>query len=581
MQREGGFFQKSFNFFSSIQLAIFLIAAMVTVFAAGTLIESAHGADAARLLVYDTNWLEALLLLLVINLTASAFSRWPWQKKHVGFVLTHLGIIVILAGSWATQRWMLDAQMPIQQGTTEFRVTTQDPVLFLVDENETAWQIALRKHAFAWSGEEVLAAASRALPLRLTLLENLPKGRLHEEIVSSPNGAAALQVRLENSFMNQELWLLAKDAERSSVQMGPAHLVIADQVMEAAANTPADTDYLEFKWPDRIVTIPLKSAMALPAELALEGTPYRVRLQALYKNAMIDGKNLVEQPATDGAPNQAAVLFLTGADGEEKHTVFANYPDFPTQHGMKPSATGVHIYYRLPGGGSKKESHELRFVPQGGKLLYQIISGVKSAQGEVKTGQKIPTGWMDMTFRVNTFYPSAEVRRFFTPEPNTSQSRQAVSAVRVRADLQGESKTVWLGEQMPEAVVLGAKTFKIFFGRKRVPMNFKLTLRDFRVEEYPGTNRPASFESDVTLSDDFRGVKKNATISMNEPLVYRGVRIFQASYSRTPGEPDISVFAVGYDPGISVKYAGAVIMMAGILTMFYFRKYSTMKRFDE
>ena len=577
----GGIWTRLFDFFASLKLAIFLLVAMVTIFAAGTILESYYGTDAAKILIYDTVWLEALLFLLAVNLAASAFSRWPWQKKHVGFVLTHLGIIIILIGSLVTKRWMLDAQMPVQKGATESRVTLPDPMLYLFEEDGTGWQIGLKQHAFAWSGEERLTDESKA-PVRVTVLDYFPKGRLHEEIVSAAQGPAALQVHLENSFMNQDLWLFSGDEARRSVQMGPARLVLSDQLMQASLAPGEDTAYLEFKWPDRMLNIPLKDSLKLPFETALEGTEYRVRLTDLYQNAMIDGGHLVEQPLKEGeAPNRAAVLFLTGPGGEEKHTVFAKHPDFPTQHGMKPSATGAQLYYRLPGGGSRGQSHELRFVPKDAKLLYQILTGPKIEQGTVETGKEIATGWMGMIFRVNAFYPAAESRRFFTAEPNTTQSTQAMPAVRVRLDSGGESKTLWLGEQMPETVVLGGKTLRIFFGRKQSKLDFKLTLRDFRVEEYPGTDRPASFESDVTLRDDFRGVQKDVTISMNNPLVYRGVRIFQASYSRTPGEPDISVFAVGFDPGIGIKYAGAVIMIAGIITMFYFKKFSSVKGFSE
>ena len=100
-------------------------------------------------------------------------------------------------------------------------------------------------------------------------------------------------------------------------------------------------------------------------------------------------------------------------------------------------------------------------------------------------------------------------------------------------------------------------------------------LRDFRLEQYPGTSRPASFESDVTLKDDGRGLVRNQTVSMNKPLIYRGFRIYQSGYSQPQGEPEISIFSVGKDPGVPVKYAGTIVMVTGIIMMFYFRRFSS------
>ena len=94
------------------------------------------------------------------------------------------------------------------------------------------------------------------------------------------------------------------------------------------------------------------------------------------------------------------------------------------------------------------------------------------------------------------------------------------------------------------------------------------------MENYPGTDRPASFESDVTLKDDMRGVVKDVKVSMNEPLDYRGYKIYQSGYNLVEGQPDISVFAVGKDPGVPVKYLGVIVMIIGIMIMFYTRRFS-------
>src|SRR2546428_1738670 len=88
-----------FQFFASLKLAVVLLAVLIAGAIVGTLYESSFDAKVARTYVYGAPWFNAWLVLLGANLTASAFSRWPWKKYHTAFLITHLGIITLLAGS--------------------------------------------------------------------------------------------------------------------------------------------------------------------------------------------------------------------------------------------------------------------------------------------------------------------------------------------------------------------------------------------------------------------------------------------------------------------------------------------------
>src|SRR5262245_52901726 len=105
--RVTAFLSGCFRVFASLRLAIFLLASLIMVLSTGTILESLYGTDTARILIYESRWFTLLLLLLGINLAASALDRFPWEKKHTGFVLTHLGIILILFGAFFTQQFMI------------------------------------------------------------------------------------------------------------------------------------------------------------------------------------------------------------------------------------------------------------------------------------------------------------------------------------------------------------------------------------------------------------------------------------------------------------------------------------------
>lgn len=58
---------------------------------------------------------------------------------------------------------------------------------------------------------------------------------------------------------------------------------------------------------------------------------------------------------------------------------------------------------------------------------------------------------------------------------------------------------------------------------------FTIALRKFRIEHYP-TGQPKSFESDITILDPERKQPFDATISVNHPLIYKGIAIYQSDF---------------------------------------------------
>ena len=538
-----------------------LLLSLAVVFAAGTFIESAQGTEAAKQLVYRSPWLSLLLIFLALNVAAAALDRLPWKKKHVGFVITHIGIILILAGALVTQAYGVEGQMAIQEGETTGRIILGEPMIQLVSEDQGIIQtLSLPARAFAWKGREKLGR-------ELTLLHYYPKASRQEKIEASSGGSAALQVALQSSFMKMDQWLVLDNPAKNRIALGPAELRFTREKFLAAI--PSDESYLEFQFKDTTVQLPIESNLS--KKVPLKGTPYQVTIERLLKDAVVEGNQLINR--SNDWSNPAVELILEGKGIQEKHTIFSEYPDFPTLHGMKPSAAGVRIFYHRPGQETSK--NELRFVWQEGKPpLYQIKGKEGISEGEATTGKEYETGWMDFKFRVEQYLPQAMIRPEFHEEPVSSQAEEHLSAVEVEVQNAGGKKTLWLGQGDHEAVSVGGKTFQVVYGLRTQPIGFRLALRDFRLENYPGTQRPASFESDVTLKDDSNGTVKDLTIQMNEPLKYRGYKVFQSGYQQPAGEPEISIFTVAKDPGIPLKYFGAVVLIGGTLTMFYSRKFS-------
>jgi hypothetical protein len=101
---------------ASLQLAVVLIALVAGVVAWATFIERSYGAEAAHFIIYDTNWFAGLNGLLAANVLAAVLVRFPWRRRQTGFVVTHAGILVLLAGCLVSQRYGIEAQLPIFEG---------------------------------------------------------------------------------------------------------------------------------------------------------------------------------------------------------------------------------------------------------------------------------------------------------------------------------------------------------------------------------------------------------------------------------------------------------------------------------
>ncbi|MES2499449.1 MAG: cytochrome c biogenesis protein ResB [Pseudomonadota bacterium] len=58
---------------------------------------------------------------------------------------------------------------------------------------------------------------------------------------------------------------------------------------------------------------------------------------------------------------------------------------------------------------------------------------------------------------------------------------------------------------------------------------FRVALKDFRIEHY-ATGQPKSFESDIVITDKDLKQPLTKTISVNHPLIYKGIAIYQSDF---------------------------------------------------
>ena len=87
------------HWLGSLQLALILLATIAIACAIATFAESNFNTKIAQTYIYKAPWFQIWLAVLCVNLFAVTLTRWPWQKRHIGFVVTHYGIITLLIGA--------------------------------------------------------------------------------------------------------------------------------------------------------------------------------------------------------------------------------------------------------------------------------------------------------------------------------------------------------------------------------------------------------------------------------------------------------------------------------------------------
>lgn len=105
------------KFIGSVYFALILIATVAIVVIAGTFLESITNSHLfAAQLTYGNPLFAVLLWLFFINILVSTLLRWPFKKQHIPFIITHMGLLMILAGQLVKHYYGTQGVMHLAEG---------------------------------------------------------------------------------------------------------------------------------------------------------------------------------------------------------------------------------------------------------------------------------------------------------------------------------------------------------------------------------------------------------------------------------------------------------------------------------
>lgn len=227
----------------------------------------------------------------------------------------------------------------------------------------------------------------------------------------------------------------------------------------------------------------------------------------------------------------------------------------------------ARVHLGLDQGPAFPARNEVYLEPGAGQFNY-IIYQAKSDQvikGTLKVNEVLVTPWMGMELKILQYFTQAEEKYEYTLVDHKTDMTVAA----LKFDFQGQEH--WL--QLNDVVKLftDKSVYYLSFAQKRIDLGFSLFLKEFKMDRYPGTQRAATYQSQVQLPD-----QSQTWISMNEPLKLNGFTFYQASFQQdASGAPIASILSVNYDPGRWLKYLGSLVLSLGVIILFYDRRRSS------
>ena len=601
----------------SLKIAMFLLFTIALAVAIATFAESNFDTAVARHYFYRAPWFSAWLIVLCINLACAALTRWPWQRKHLGFVITHMGIITLLIGAMVGRLNGFEAFITLHKGTPLKRLITQDTILTV----QSARDGGLDRLLFPVEIHPPSETSPRQISLPDTALQLKVDGYSTQmmeikQIIPSPSPASPAGVALEfhSGMMGQSIpiGLLLQPEDASTFDFfGLAKIQFLPKLPDANADKK--------KAPATLVEthVVLAAAPDQPIVHSATNKPSGYRLFLGAENPPTSADVPVDQikfivvlrspHGEDQSWPLSTVLNKTTTlrDGSSKMVVAGFWADFAMREGKPVSLTNqplnpailVHLQIN-PAALTPPSRPTLTLAPVGkDQIAYQIVKqGKLTGQGTVKAGDSFPLGWADWQATVKTVEPQAEIRRDYAPaksapeadkkdDANSPQGMALASSnlpgirARLVAPDGRTSEPRWIASGTSQVITLGNEVIRVGFGLKPIALPFSITLEKFEVPRDEGTTTPANFISSLRFDDPTMAAPRYDTAMMNTPAMHPGdfwrsllgwnYKFSQAQWN--PDDLDETTLQVLYDPGWPFKWTGSLMICLGIAVMFYFK----------
>lgn len=559
----------------SLNLALILLATIAIACAVATFTESNFNTKIAQAYIYKAPWFLVWLGVLCVNLFCVTLTRWPWQKKHIGFVVTHYGIITLLIGAMIGSRTGFEGNVTLRKdGGDVSRVTTSrsiiqiespaDSGLYVMDFNaETTRPSEKRPRKFPVPGTKLSVVAD-------DFSDNLIReNRLTNS--TSPGAGVGVLLTLSSKVANQTVpmtFFLAPGQEKDAQDFFGMAQITLNSSLGKAPDMPVETRMVFAKYE----SVSQGQSSGVLVRLSEDGS-----------------KVTIASPDGTGATYLRKEIMGKPVNEAGSSVVVENYwPDFAMQNGQpstkseEPDNPAMLVRITKAAGGGRPG---LDFIVAGGlapSMEYQLTRGGQpTASGTAKPGQTFALGWGDWQAQVSQIVPRASLTGDVRPGPKLEKGQRGIPGF--RAHLEGpdgkKGADVWVETGQIVTLVDGSNLVEVGYGLETKPLPFDMHLVKFEVPRDEGTETPSNFLATVEFHDPKTGETKQGVAQMNRPASFPGTFFanltgFNYKFSQAEWNPrdlNETTLQVLYDPGWLLKWLGSLGIVIGIGIMFYWK----------
>ncbi|MBD3222492.1 hypothetical protein GF314_14750 [bacterium] len=544
---------------SDLRLSAALLFVLAAASGVGTFIESHYaglgtaeiGRHAAYEQVYDAPWFNALLILFFVNLLLNLVRRLARGRLEWGFLLVHVGMLVILLGAGIT-RWMgFEGYLRIREGEANNLVASANTYVIASEGGEQD-------------------------QYRVRLFDTGPQG--HRETVDLPGGPVTLGV--DEYWIRFERRLMPGPGGEPMVALGAMgadgmkmhQLAMGDRAdlggvtaifhrgeLPGAADPAARYGRVRVRHEGEVCSLDV------PPEPGPMGScgGWDFELLEFQSDFRVGGESDPDGPMR----NPMVKLLATSPDGETAEKIlFALHPDFGSMHEEEALLAQLDMVYEVSiGVDLARVGNEIVM-----RAPFDLTVTASGGEGEART---VPAG-EPVALEPRLVYRGAdgfqvvpsmvEMSMVERPALSNNPGRPAAARLYVESGDQ-RAEAICVKGGAPQRVQLGDRTINLEYGSIIRELPYELYLEDFVLETYPGSENPASYESHVVLRDPEMGIEgESVRIWMNNPLNHRGRKHFQSSYDR---DRLGTVLSVNKDPGKMPTYIGYTIISLGFLVV--------------
>jgi len=534
----------------SVQLAVPVLFLVAIGLGVGTYLEATQNVRIARHYVYGAPWFVGVMALMCVSLIFAVISRFPWKRRHIGFITVHAGLVALVAGGFWSMYGRVEGHLALSEGTQGNIMETADEQLEVMEH--AGGDFNSIDHVPAPHGPTTLTLAGTTIQV----LERWENSRDEETILDdSPVPLRAVDIAPIGG--PQSAWVGQED------QAGPAPMLLGLKVLvlpdgqDWTPPPPRGNEPPQFIFVVGTNRFPLKGV----GEEVFPG--WKITELKWFERAIVAGESVTEGPSS-APPNVAVQLKISDGQGTiEKHTAFQAFPDMVMGEPLEGNANSAS---RLIFGGTQGDAETIVIFGTLAKtkIGYIGLDGkTQVIEPEMKYPMTLKLGSRDVTIlqQLGRAHQSTKTVKL----PVATENRPAL-LVRV-----GDStELVTLAWKAMAHVPARDKGMQVLrFGPRRVQLPFTVRLADFRKMDYPGTEMAMAYESDVGIS--MAGQSEQAyAIYMNNPYVQGPWKVYQSGFM---GE-NTSVFSIMRDPGLWLTYVASIMVCVGIMITFYSRSLS-------